>query len=122
MWFLSCNDCEQWVNDRGVIARFGNGEPKPRARGAATPCWECPKIPPGAPKCIRRYAQEPTDRTRAVLAHYLECRAVGQWPDDPIVRRNAAIIRGIMDQVEANRIEGLAEAVTMVATLAMKGR
>ncbi len=35
--------------------------------------------------------------------HYLECVAVGQFPDEPVVRRNAAVIRGVIDAVERDR-------------------
>lgn len=31
--------------------------------------------------------------------HYLECRAVGVFPDDQLVRENAKIIRGVIDNV-----------------------
>ena len=31
--------------------------------------------------------------------HYLECKAVGSFPDDPIVRRNASLIRSVEDAV-----------------------
>jgi hypothetical protein len=27
------------------------------------------------------------------LEHFRECQAVGLWPDDPVVRRSAAIIK-----------------------------
>jgi hypothetical protein len=37
------------------------------------------------------------------VLHYQECRAVGQFPDDAIVRRNAAIIRAATDAAEAQQ-------------------
>jgi hypothetical protein len=40
-------------------------------------------------------SRELTNANRAAWRHYRECRAVGQFPDDPIVRRNAAIIREV---------------------------
>ncbi len=66
-----------------------------------TPCGSCPKIPPDervlpwarSPCVGRRY--EATARTRAILHHYEECRAVGQFPDDALVRRHAAILHQI---------------------------
>lgn len=32
--------------------------------------------------------------------HYLECRAVGEFPNDPIVRRHARLIRQIEDAAD----------------------
>lgn len=72
-----------------------------------TPCATCPKIPdrvvgpdgneiakvPGNYKLLRPHAIEMTDQMRQAWAYDRECQAVGQFPDDPIVRRNAAAIR-----------------------------
>ena len=33
-----------------------------------------------------------------VYQHYRECRAVGQFPDDPLVRRNAAEIQDVEER------------------------
>jgi hypothetical protein len=38
------------------------------------------------------------DINREAYRHYSECRATGSFPDDPIVRRNAALIRAQEDQ------------------------
>lgn len=65
-----------------------------------TPCGRCPKVPPDAPRKTRRFASEWTDQNRQAYKHYLECRAVGLFPDDPIVRRNARIIRAIEDEYQ----------------------
>jgi hypothetical protein len=32
--------------------------------------------------------------------HYRTCRAVGAFPDDPIVRQNALLIRDVEDSLE----------------------
>lgn len=63
-----------------------------------TPCHECPKIPAGEPK-ERRHAIELSDRNKAAWQHWRECRAVGVFPDDPIVRRNAAILQSVQDEL-----------------------
>jgi hypothetical protein len=39
-----------------------------------------------------------SDINRDAYRHYRECRATGNFPDDPIVRRNAALIREQEDQ------------------------
>lgn len=47
-----------------------------------------------------------TEANRLAYEHYLECRAVGEWPIgqngmiDGQVRRDAAIIRSVYDEVE----------------------
>ncbi len=62
-----------------------------------TPCWKCPKIPDEAPKSPA-FAVEPTERSRQIIAHYHRCRAVGRFPADPLVERNAAVIREYEDE------------------------
>ena len=45
--------------------------------------------------------------------HYMECKAVGRFPDDPIVRRNAGIIRRIEDAQERSRTDYLQKLVAL---------
>lgn len=61
------------------------------------PCYSCPKIPEHGDGARPGLAVELTDRNWEAYSHYLECKAVGSFPDDPIVRRNAAIIRSVED-------------------------
>jgi hypothetical protein len=67
------------------------------------PCFECPKVPDNAPAKHVRYAKEITDQSWETIAHFDECDAVNQFPDDRIVRHNAAIIRRI--RADAQRAE-----------------
>ena len=60
------------------------------------PCRQakgCPKGTPEKPRSLRPENQR-------CLEHYRECKAVGQFPDDPIVRRNAAIILEVEEEVQ----------------------
>lgn len=76
------------------------GKPVPRPPLSPTPCVRCPKIPPGRdPK--PESAAELTPQLAECYQHYLECRAVGDFPADPIVRTAAALIRQVEDA--ANR-------------------
>jgi len=92
-----CADCQRHVYDEatGLRAEFPprSGKPVPRPPGAPPPCrlraGGCPK---GSPEDSRALSA----RNLRAYAHYLECRAVGRFPDDAVVRRNAAI----MHQVE----------------------
>jgi hypothetical protein len=70
------------------------------------PCHWCPKIPKGTPPRPEN-AVELSPKNMAAYLHYLECRAVGQFPADPIVRRNAAAIRHVEDVAkEVGAIQG----------------
>lgn len=122
---LSCTDCAQWMtNEDWTFTRRRDERGKltvlqPR-RGLRTPCEKCPKVPQDAPEPSARYAVELTERHHATLIHYHRCRAVGQWPDDPIVARNAAAIRRAYDLVEAWRTDEMRQL--LAAVLSMKGR
>lgn len=97
--FRSCADCRKYVyNEDGSIARRGENREIPvlRLPMQPTPCEKCPKIPEGLAK-IHQNAMELSERNRRAFDHYLECRAVGMFPDDEIVRRNAANIRQAHD-------------------------
>lgn len=65
----------------------------------------CPKQPPDVPEPERSWATavELTEQNWRAWAHYRECVAVGSFPDDPIVRRNAAVIRAAEDAAEQLR-------------------
>lgn len=90
--------CQAWQYDEqtGEIVRHPpiSGGPLPRIGGAAaTPCRKPAKCPKGTPED----SKELNAKNRQAYAHYLECRAVGVFPDDAIVRQNAAIIRRVQD-------------------------
>lgn len=96
----SCDDCVRWhYLEDGTPYYRSDGTRVRRPKGVVTPCGNCPKIPmsiPPAertPETGRRY--EMTLRSRKALRHYQECRAVGTFPDDPLVRRNASILHEI---------------------------
>lgn len=69
-----------------------------RPARSKTPCRYCPKIPDGKDPRPEN-AVEVSEKNLAAYGHYLECKAVGAFPPDPIVRRNAAVIRGVEEAV-----------------------
>lgn len=97
----SCADCQQYLfHDHGPD-KFGDvvtrgGRPQPRPKGVPTPCAACPKIAPGDPPRPES-AQDLSEASAQAYQHYLECKAVGAFPADPIVRRNAAVIKAAED-------------------------
>lgn len=69
---------------------------KPLLRRGPPPCGQpqgCPKGTPEQPKTLN-------PRNWTAYNAYLQWKAVGRFPDDPIVLRNAAIIRHVEDEVE----------------------
>lgn len=55
----------------------------------------------GNSKCPKGHFSSPIELSQKNVEayhHYLTCVAVGSFPDDEIVRRNARIIRQIVDQ------------------------
>jgi hypothetical protein len=85
----------------GRLAMRG-GKPIIRQPGQKTPCQWCPKIPAGE-KPEPSSAVEISPKNASAYRHYKECRAIGVFPDDPIVRRNATIIYEIEKEADKNR-------------------
>ena len=121
----TCYDCRRYIfadtaREMGeqCFTRDRDGRmtlPVHRPRNSAPPCHQCPKIPDGElPR--PENAVEMTEQNWRTYQHYRECRAVGVFPDDPIVRRNAATLRGIEDaagrQGEA-KIDALITAILL---------
>jgi len=79
-----------------------------RPQGTAPPCRisgvGCPK---GTPENARGL----NAANQAAWRFDRECRAVGQFPDDPLVRRNAALIRQVEDEIERRERNDFRRAV-----------
>ena len=80
------------------------------------PCSTCPKIPKGRPH-VPDSAVELNSRNYKAYQHWKECRAVGQFPDDAIVRRNASVMHDLWE--EFNR-KPLHELMAILPVLMMK--
>jgi hypothetical protein len=100
----SCSDCQEFLYfDKGP-GQFGErvvrgGKPVRRPKGVGTACAWCPKIAPGD-KPRPENAQELSQKNLAAYLHYLECKAVGRFPADAIVSRNAALCRAVEESAE----------------------
>lgn len=90
-----CDQCTLYVfNETEAKPEIRNGKPVARPKGTATPCFynRCVKGKPNAYTALlphNWYAYE----------HYKECEATGSFPDDPIVRRNARLIKMVEDEI-----------------------
>jgi hypothetical protein len=87
--------------ETGKIVEF-NGRPQKRPPKKLPLCRDktkgCPKGSPEKPLVL-------TPRNREAFRHWRECRAVGKFPDDPLVYLHADILQSVADQVaEHNRI------------------
>jgi hypothetical protein len=97
----NCEHCQMYVYDETTGRPYENpsrsGKLVVRPKGTHPPCRiagvGCPKGTPENPRALSR-------ANRAAWRHYRECRATGHFPDDPLVRRNAAIIRDVEDAFE----------------------
>lgn len=112
-----CQDCLKHVYNEKTGEREewprGSGKGYRRPPGTSAPCRKgaCPKVAPeGEPGSKALSA-----KNWQAYQHYLECEAVGDFPRDPIVRRNAAIIKMARDSVE--KTELMAAARTGLASV-----
>lgn len=95
----SCDDClKYWYSEKtGEILRTGSGDLM--LRDGPVMC----QTPEG---CLKGTPENPRTLNKAnrwAWRFHRDCEAVGSWPDDPIVRRNADIIRQAAKAVEAKR-------------------
>jgi hypothetical protein len=94
---IDCDDCFLHVYDleKGK-PELWRGQPAKR-RGVPPPCKQkCPKRGPDEFSTLLPINEE-------CVQHYMECTATGSFPDDPLVKRHAAILRNIEREVEKLR-------------------
>jgi hypothetical protein len=116
----SCADCKRYVYNDGpgedhsqVLRPDRHGRrtlPMARPVGQPTPCWTCPKVPAGADP-VPDSAREFTPQLWRTWMHNRGCKAVGRWPDDPIVVEHAREVAEVEAAIERSRwatVEALA--------------
>jgi hypothetical protein len=77
-----------------------------RPSAVPTPCHDCPKIPDDALVKCRENAVEMSAQSWQIWTHYQECKAVGRFPDDPVVARHAGILRQMEDGFATSSVSG----------------
>lgn len=92
--YRDCQHCLKYLYDEqtGKQREF-HEEPVERILPAPCRSGKCPKGTPENPKTL-------SPKNKKVYQHWKECKAVGQFPDDEIVRKNAAIIQELVDQAK----------------------
>ena len=115
----SCEQCLRFVYDPATWQRSEKpkGTPVKRPPNVPTPCRSCPKIPQGE-RPHPSNAIELTDENYRVYVHYQRCKAVGRFPDDPIVEHNAGLIRTVEDRVARDEQTKLVNGIWAAATSA----
>jgi hypothetical protein len=106
-----CRDCQKHVYDEKTGQRGShNGQPIKRPPRAPPPCARglCPKGKPEDHSDL-------TLRNWQAYRHYLRCRAVSRFPDDPLVEHHAAIIRAVEDIAERRERSELRQLLLMRA-------
>ncbi|HTI51186.1 MAG TPA: hypothetical protein VL475_09550 [Planctomycetaceae bacterium] len=99
-----CGDCQLHVYDEttGRRAQHG-GHPVPRPAGTAPPC-RLPHV-----GCLKGTPENPNSlstNNQFAYRFHQECRAVGQFPDDSIVRHHAVVIQRVEQSVGRERPPG----------------
>ena len=86
----SCEDCGKWLYDpdtHRIVTR--GGKPCARPSAAMTPC----KLPAGhCPKGTPEDQRSLSERNQQMYVFFQECRAVGRFPDDPLVLDRTRLI------------------------------
>lgn len=102
-----CDFCRKWRHNEstGKAVKAG-GQLCPRTVADPPPCRD-PRHESGCPKGDYENQKSLTWQNVQAYRHYRECKAVGRFPDDPIVRRNAGIICAVEDAVEHERQDRL---------------
>ena len=96
--FRDCNHCQQWqYNEQtGEVEQWRD---QPLKRIGKPPCLTTAGCPKGSPAA----GYELTEANWLAFAHYKKCKAVGHFPDDEIVARNALALHEIVKRVEQIR-------------------
>lgn len=93
----SCADCKAHVYDEttGKPRLRPSGAKIPRPAGARVKCQSDQGCPVGTPENPRRL----TAANAQAYLHYRQSKAVGHFPDDSLVRQNAATIDAALEIV-----------------------
>jgi len=116
--FRDCGDCLRYQYDERTGKRETNRDGTPKKRVGKPPCKYVVDTRTNETRCPKGTPEDDcslTDQNLQAWLHYQECRAVGQFPDDPIVRQNARIIQSVEDQLDRSHKEQLIKTLELIA-------
>lgn len=113
--------CQKFVwNEDAKSFDFRNGQLELRADFGPGVCPPACRTTRGCPKGTPENKRSLNGANQRCYEHYKGCRATGHFPDDPVVRENAAIIRDVEDRFDrvkdAERSESISAAIVGVMT------
>ncbi|MCH9725557.1 MAG: hypothetical protein K0U86_11750 [Planctomycetes bacterium] len=93
--FRDCEHCLDFVynEETGQTRVTSRGECCKRLPTVPAPC----RTSKGCPKGTPENQNVLSEKNMRAYQHWKECKAIGQFPDDPTVRRNAVIIQELTD-------------------------
>lgn len=113
-----CRDCREYVYDESTGKRemsrvSGYTLPMYRPAAADPPCYECGKTVGLKVRHWRQVSDAPWWAYRA-FRFWQQCRAVREYPRDPIVRRCAWIFDGVEEAHRSGRSTGVLEVLGLL--------
>lgn len=115
-----CKHCQDFLYDEEtgklqLNKKFNPPQPIARPLTVLPPCRTSTGCPKGTPEnnC------ELTEKNWLAYVHYLQCKAVGDFPKDAIVYRNAVIIRSVEDEYQRFVDTSLREWIKALASRRM---
>lgn len=112
-----CSHCLLYLYDEEtgepIRSRKKDGSLRLRDSSCPAPC----RTSKGCPKGTPENSLALNSANREAWEHWKECKAVGSFPDDPIVRQNAAIIEDALKTVETIRENNFRATLMRLATM-----
>ena len=116
--YRDCEDCKQWVYNEETGQRDEKGgKPVPRYSGIKPPCGYSSQ---GCAKGTPENSVGLTEQNTMAYQFIRECRAVGRFPDDAIVRHNAALIEEVEQDIRDRRQQELNEWIKALVQAAIR--
>lgn len=108
IYYRDCEDCQCYIYNENTGERetFKN-QPIPRPKNTPPPCRTYKGCKKGTPENQNTL----NEKNRKALRHYQECKATYSFPEDVIVRQNAAIIRKMEDSAKEQKMLNIISAL-----------
>lgn len=99
--FRSCEHCLKYMYDEetGELQKFHGNLIE---RVVPAPCHN-PKHPKGCPKGTAEKPRTLSPKNQQAYRHWKECKATGIFPDDDVVKQNAAILQDLADSAAEHK-------------------